>query len=133
MSAAALKARLEAVPAVTSLLGAPNATRLYPALLPPKPVYPACCYQLVSRTRVSSMGVDTGLARERWQITTWAKGYEDASALRDQLRTALQRWRGTAGGQVVQDVFIETEIDLYDDEELVHQLVLDVLMIVEEA
>ena len=82
---------------------------------------PAVTYRRVSSNRYSAMGVDAEVVKARFQVDVWALTYDSASAVRDQVRAALQRWR-TVTGTTVQDTFIISETDLYEDDTHQHHI-----------
>lgn len=115
-------------------LSALVSTRIYPNVLAQNATLPAVVYQRISAGRISLMGVDAAVLPARFQFTAWATGHTAAAAVRDQVRQALQRWSQT-GPPVVQDTYIENEIDLFDegdDGTVLAQLVLDALIWFEE-
>lgn len=109
----AVKARLGAVSGVTSLIS----TRVYPVKLPQSATLPAVTYQRVSTIRENAMAADPGVARTRLQVTCAADSYSGLKAVTEAVRAALQRYRGTVGGVVVLDVFLDNETDLFGEEE----------------
>ena len=103
----AIYTRLSGFSGLTAL----TSTRIYPGELPPNvnidEDFPdSVVYFPVSGERISAMGSDTGLVRERFQFDGWSRTYDGANAIREQLRLALQRWRGTVATVVIQDTFI---------------------------
>lgn len=114
---AAIKARLEAVSAVTDLVGSGAAARIYPIRLPQTPTLEAVTYQVVSAPpRPMAMGDDVQRAQKRVQVSSWGNTYAEAMALREAVRDALQRWTGTAGGVVVHHIGVENEFDVFEDD-----------------
>lgn len=115
--------RLSGFAGLTALIG----TRIYPNIAPQNATWPFVTYRRVTSTRPAAMGSDSGVVRARFQFDTFAEdddskvGFDDASAVRDQLRAALKRWRD-AGPPVVQDTFLVSEIDLYEDDSRLHHL-----------
>lgn len=118
----AVFSRLSSFAGLTALVAA----RIYPVVLPQNPTYPAVTYQRISSVRAPAMGTDTGLIATRFQLSTWSSGYAAAKAVKEQLRLATERWRGTVLGIVIQDTFIEGEVDLYETAVPVWHLPLDV-------
>jgi hypothetical protein len=110
----AMYARLAAVAGVSNLVG----TRIYALRLPQNVTYPAIRYQQISAVRESAMGADTGDVTARMQVDSFAATYAGAQALAKQVRLALARWGGTAGGIVVEHVFIANELDRFEPEVL---------------
>ncbi len=127
---AAVYAILVADATVTGLIG----TRCYPVDVPESGDYPAIRLQLVSAQRPSAMGVDTGDVLARVQMDSMAKTVAAATALRSAARAVVQRFRGTAGGVVIQDIMVENELDLpYVDQAVLHVCVLDLMIAYKEA
>lgn len=114
-------ARLAAFAALTALV---PAARITPAPLPEGQLLPAVTFQKLDGPRVAAMGDDPGLSYPRIQVTCYAKDASGKSRLGNaldvakQVRAALQRFRGTAGGVVFQDIYLEDERDLGDEGEL---------------
>lgn len=128
----ALYTRLTSVAGLTALVG----TRIYPRQLPQNPAYPCLMYARVSAERESAMGADTKLVAGRWQVSSWGKTYTDARDTAEQVRLALERYRGTSSGTVIQDIFIESENDFPPelvDGELIYQIASDFLVWFVEA
>lgn len=130
----AIHARLKAHAGTTALVG----TRIYPLRLPqdigerkPAPQYPAVRYQRIGAPRSHVMGADTGEVYANVQVDCYGLTYEDADALSVQVRAALSRWSGTAGGIVVDSVFLNDERDVdeptivKDGEQGVYRVLLD--------
>lgn len=92
-------------------------TRIYPARVPDAITLPFIRYQRVSSDRPSTMGVDAGLVGAGYQIDCWATDQIDQITLRNAIRLALQRWRGT-GTVTIQDTFITDEDDMGWEEPL---------------
>ena len=108
----ALPARLEAVAAVTNLVG----TRIYPVRAPQGATRPFVTVQRISAVREVAFGVNPGLARPRFQVTAWAATYAEAKAVQTAVRQALERHRGTTLGVEILDCFVDNDEDLMDDE-----------------
>lgn len=125
----AIYTRLGAFAGLTALVS----TRIYPALLPQDPVYPAVTYTTISAERVSAMGADPGVARRRMQVSAWGATFTSASDVAEQVRAALQRHRGTADGTEILDIYVENTLDLYDDLAKVHQVVTDLDVVYRET
>jgi hypothetical protein len=108
----ALPERLEAVGAVTALVG----TRIYPLRAPEGATRPFVTFQRISGIREVAFGADPGLARPRFQVTAWADTYAGAKSLATAIRQALERFRGTVLGVEILDCFVDNDEDLVDDE-----------------
>lgn len=120
----AIYSRLTGVAGVAALID----TRAYPGVAPPAAALPFITFTRVSVERSSAMGSDTGLAHARYQLSSWADTFTGAEALKEAVRAALQRWRGTVAGVEVLDSFLESEIELYEEETKLWQIVLDVMI-----
>jgi putative heme degradation protein len=111
----AIRTRLTSVSAVTALVS----TRIYPNVLPQSPTLPALVYQRIDEQRETAMSADPGVVRARMQVSAWATTFGAARNAAEEVRKALQRYRGTPSGSgtEVLDVFIEDVRDM--DAELV--------------
>lgn len=76
-------------------LSALVALRIYYRLMPENPSYPALSYFKVSETRVPAMGVDAGVVHARFQFDVWDIDQDSVRDVTEQLRQALERYRGT--------------------------------------
>lgn len=117
---ALLYTRLSGFAGLTALV----AGRIYPNRAPQDAARPYVTYRLVSDTRPPAMNRDSGVARARFQFDAFADetagGYDAADAIRVQVSAALKRWRDPVGPPVVQDVFMVSQIDLYEDDIRMH-------------
>lgn len=121
----AVASRLSAYSGLTALV--PSA-RITPQPLPQASTVPAVTYARVSTTRQSAMGSDTGDATARVQIDCWADTLLSALNVSEQVRAALQRWNGSAGGVTVTASFLANQITMYEDETLKHRVMQDYMM-----
>jgi hypothetical protein len=103
----ALYSRLTGFAGLTALVG----PRIYAHLMPQGPSYPSVVYTRISAQRESAMGSDANLVHSRFQLDAWALLAKDARDVTEQLRLALERWRGTSGTTVIQDSFIDNQQD----------------------
>lgn len=108
---------------VSRLVGATSAgDRITPLSLERTPVLPALTYQRVSTPRDVSHDGAQGYAGYRVQIVCYAKrtndgaGYRLAKQLADEVRLALDGWRGTAAGVTVGMCQIANDRDEQDPE-----------------
>jgi hypothetical protein len=107
-------------------------SRIYPLILPQGCALPAVTYQRVATApREVAMGGDPGIASPRFQVTAWAGNFDEARAVAEQVRLALERWSDS--DNQVDDTYIVMEIDGYDPETLEYSSVLDVVVIHREA
>jgi len=101
--------RLSGFAGLAALVG----TRLYPNRLPEAVAYPALSWLRVSSIRPIAMGSDSGIVRMRLQVDVWATGHDSMTAVAEQVRLALRRWRKTSGTEVL-DCFMDNEIDQFE-------------------
>lgn len=120
----AIYARLAAVAGVTALVG----TRIYPVLAPQNPTFPHLVYQRISAERIGNLGADTDMVESRVQVSCFADSYSGTKELADAVRLALQRADGTFGGVTVDDMWIESDQDIYDPQTRDHFVAIDVLV-----
>lgn len=106
----ALYSRLQAVPAVTNLVG----TRAYPVRLPQGVTYPALRYDTIDEQRESALDSDMGLVRSRVQIDSFAATYLAAKQLATAVRGGLQRVAWTQAGVECLDALLEAVQDGYE-------------------
>ncbi len=104
-------------------------TRCYPVLMPQEVVYPALAVVRVSMPREHAMGTDPGIAHPRFQLTAYDRTRAGAQTLADAVRKDFSRWRGTVGSVVIQDTFVENQVDLPRDDLLeVHPVPVDIVV-----
>ena len=114
-------------------VGAQCADRIYPVQVPQNATFPCVTYSRVSANRWSAMGSDTGLVEKRIQVSSWGQTYAAANALAEAVRGALQRYRGTVDGVVIQDIFIDGDgPETWEDDAGAYQAVSDFRVIYEE-
>ena len=92
----ATRTRLLAHAGTAALVG--TSKRVYYSVLPADPTLPAVTVQEISTPPVGAMGDDTGMVGFRIQVDSWATTRTKAKSLGEQVRDALQRWRGTSEG-----------------------------------
>ena len=107
-------------------LSALVADRIYPNVKAQDAALPYVTYRRVSSTRYSAMGTDAPVVKARFQLDVFAATYDSMSAVRDQVRAAMQRWRNSGTGSTVQDTFIENETDLFEDDTRQQHVAIDV-------
>lgn len=112
----ALVTHLETLAPLGVLIGAGDAMRLYPLVLPNGPTYPAVTYRRIDGERFSALASDTGLAHPTLELDSWAKTYEGARAVAAELMTALKRQSWTAAGINVRDALLVGDEDLVEDD-----------------
>jgi Protein of unknown function (DUF3168) len=124
------KALLNADATTQSLIG----SAVYPGVAPQDAVAPYVTYEDFDGTRYPSMGSDADICDSRLRLHCWHQGYPDALAIANACRKALQRFKGTAGGYTVDDIFTEPGgPSLYDEPTRTHHLVRDFRVIFRET
>lgn len=86
---------------------------------------PFIVFQRISGERVHSLSGPSGLARPRYQIDAYAAAYEDAVALGDAVRAAIDGYRETVGDLQIQGVLSESDQDIFDEEAGLHRVSAD--------
>jgi hypothetical protein len=122
----ALFTRLSTGPGLMALVG----TRVYPVKAPQNVATPYVVYARVSGTRETAFNADPGMVRARYQFTPYSTDFDQMTAVRDEVRKLIERWRP---GGVIDDVFIETDQDLWDDDAQLHFGPLDAFVLCREA
>lgn len=107
----AVNARLLAVSAVTALVGAAAAARIYPLVIPQDADRPALAYQKTDSQKVYSHGGFSALARSRFQFVCQAETYTAAKALADAVKAAFHGFKGTVSGVNLQGAIVESDGD----------------------
>ncbi|MGA9851843.1 MAG: DUF3168 domain-containing protein [Gammaproteobacteria bacterium] len=110
--------------------------RIYPALLPQEPTYPALTYTFISETPSPAMGADIGIVRRRLQVSCWAVSMTGAQGVADAVTTALSRYMGTVtgdwGSMTIEDVYRMGVHDLFDEQARKFQRAVDFEVIYQE-
>lgn len=105
--------------------------RIYPIVLPQGPLLPAVTYQRVSGEREETHDGPSGLARPRFQVSCWAQilpgvnAFDQARAVAEQVRLALDGYQGTAGGVQIEVIQLENEVDLFEPETQIFHSAID--------
>lgn len=97
--------------------------RVYPQVLPQKPVLPAVTYQEISGSSDLVNDGPSGLASARVQFNCWADNADAAYALGLKVKAALDGYRGTVtwgssspqDSLVVRGVIFDSPRDLHDE------------------
>lgn len=98
--------------------------RAYPYHYSHTPTLPFITYSRVSTVRESAMGVDSNVVKARFQLDVWAETDASMRAVKDQLRSALQRWSNITG-TVVQDTFMLSENEDYSQDTEIYRASVD--------
>lgn len=91
-------------------------SRVYPVLLPQRPVFPAITYQRISGASDMALTGATGLSHPRFQVDIWSATYAATQALADAVREALNNYSGTVGSVAIGSVVLQSERDQYESE-----------------
>ena len=130
----AIYTRLSGFAGLTALVG----TRIYPDDRPHGALLPAVVFGLVTEIRHSALGTDTPIVRATYQFSCFAggPGVDNGSLVsvnvKRQVQLALQRFRGTVAGVVIQDCFLQNAVALRELEIDVNHIAVDVEIIYEE-
>lgn len=98
------------------------ATRIYPILMPQNTTLPAITKQRISGPRVQSLVGSSGLAYPRYQVDAWASTYDGAKAVADQVRAALDGFRGYVGTVRIGGIRLIGDQELYEEETRTHRV-----------
>lgn len=101
------------------------ADRVYPRKMPRTPVFPLVLYTRVGTARAASHSGPDGLAEPRIQFDVWAQDPDSADAVAEQLRLALNGFRGQMGDVEVGSSMVVNEHDDDDPDTGLFRRVLD--------
>ena len=128
---AAIVARCKEVASVTNLIGAGNNCRVYNRF--PKNVsYPAVQYEMNSYRPTSAMGEDLAITNANYRLNCYDTSYTGSKNLAKAIRDAFQRYSGTIAGMVIQNIFCENQIDLYNAKPIIYFVAIDLKIQYEE-
>ncbi len=100
--------------------------RIYPSVLPDKPVLPAVVYQVVSNEQTFTHDGPVPLRRPRIQLDVWAKRRLDAERVEGALMAALVGYRGPMGAvDYTSGWGLELSTDLYEQDTGLHRISMD--------
>lgn len=88
--------------------------RVSPAPAPDSWLEPLMTYQMVTGGLAVNLGGMSDFWQPQFQVTVWAKNYEEMMAVTKQVRTALNGWQQTYTGLQVEYSWIESQRDLQD-------------------
>lgn len=106
--------------------------RIYPQQGPQGVAKPYIVYGRISTERISALGADTDIAQARFQFNCYSDTYDNARDVFEQVRAAMQRWKGTEAGITIEDSFIETERDEYEQDTTLFYVIADIIIIYRE-
>ena len=105
--------------------------RLYPLLLPQGATLPAVVYKRISTPRMLELE-NSFLPHPRFQFDVFAGSFPRAKAVAEQVRLALDLYRGAMGEYTVQTVIIDDEMDIYEPETKRRHSIVDAIIWYEE-
>ena len=89
--------------------------RCYPKRAPQGATLPCLVYERIGAQRVTALAADTDLVYARFQVTVIADTYDEILSIATQVRLALQRYKATVGGVVINNIDMDYgETDIYD-------------------
>jgi len=101
--------------------------RIYPAVLPPTPEYPAVTYNRISTPRLAQLE-NLFLPHARFQFDCWAEEFSRAKDVAEQVRLALDLYSGPMGAYTAHICIIDDEIDTYEAETEIWHSIVDVII-----
>lgn len=102
----AIVAKLKATAALTALVG----TRIYPDEVPQGKLYPAVFYMTVSDVKDHFITEISSLEAPNIQLTTYADAKDDAAAVAEEIKTAINGYQGTLSGITIQCIKLINEM-----------------------
>lgn len=108
----AIKARLDGFAGLRAYVQTRNFAINYPS----GTKWPLTVFELVHETAVHAMGSDAAVVESRIRVNSFADDFSECREVDEQVRLALSRFRGTAGGTVVQDILQDTVNDIFHPE-----------------
>lgn len=122
----AVVSRLAATSGVASLVG----TRIHHFKLPQAAILPAVSYSVASRSYGRTLLGPNGMSAARVRISAWSTTESQADALAQEIRGALDGFRGPVGQVVITETVLESETDLptapqAGGDQAIYQIVLD--------
>ena len=121
MTGAAVRNILVSNAAITALI----ASRIYPLILPQGSPFPAVTYNIVSNNPLHCKNGAASQDEIRLSLNIWSRKYEEAEAIAEASRNALDNYAGISKGQTINKIQIINEVDLYEEEPNVYHKVLD--------
>lgn len=106
---------LKTVSAITDIVGTGDNARIRPGRLSRSDSFPAIRYAFVSGDSVAHLTGGSGIAQPLLQVDCYATTYSGANALAEQVRLALQSYRGLMGTDFVNGVTLVNRRELYED------------------
>jgi hypothetical protein len=114
---------LSTYPGLAALIG----TRLYPLLLPQDPTLPAVTYQRISTPMMLAFE-RSFLPHPRFQFDCWAASFPAARAVAEQVKLALDVYRGAMGAETIQASILDTDRDTYEPQAKIFHSIVDAII-----
>ena len=105
--------KLAATAGVTALVGS-SPSRIFPEVASQDVALPYIVYRRIAGPRWHSLAGATGVAQPVYQIDCYHSAKDSAKALADQVRIALNGFRGTVGSEVVKGSTMLDDRDIYE-------------------
>lgn len=102
--------------------------RVWPMRLRQDPQLPALVYRRISGPRESSHSGPSRLAHPRIQIDCWGEDYPQAKFLAEELRIAVDGFRGTMGSRRVDKVEVVADLDDIDEDSGRFRIIVDIII-----
>lgn len=106
--------RLSAFSGVTAIVGSGSSARIFPGFAEQDTAPPYIVYQRVAGPRVTVLDGASGLAQPVYQIDAYAGTKDAAKALADQIRIALNGFRGTVGSETAKGSTLLDDRDIFE-------------------
>lgn len=108
----------------------PFKERVYPAVLPQGPTFPAITYEVIGGPRANTFGGPGGLPGDLVRLHCWGgegpSGFDAVVALAKQARLAFDGYQGTSQGETIQSSWMEAgALPDFEPETQVHRRILD--------
>jgi len=107
--------RLKATSAVTDIVGSGDSARIYPLERPQTTVTPAIVVRVLSDDPQDTKEGAATLTINTTGVYCMADTYAAAKALAAAVRTSLDRYSGTSGGEVIKNIFYQDQ-DTYTNQ-----------------
>ena len=128
---AAIYSRLSGYSALTTLLA--TSTSIWPKVAPQGAAQPYVVFEVLTDLPTPAMGVDVTPTEALVDVSVVADDYDTMLNLAQQVKAALNRYSGTAGGVVVQHIFQEAGgADIFDQDKKYFQRTRDYRVYYEE-
>lgn len=96
--------------------------RIYPVILPQAPALPCVTYRIEGEQRSKNLSEgQESFVGATLMLDAWGETYKTAKALSEALRSELMNYQGLMGSVNVNQVFIDSPIDVYEDRVELHR------------